>query len=500
MSAPLQAHLGIDVGAESGRVMAGLWDGRRMELAEEARFPNRSVELDGVLRWDPAGLWSGVRDGLARAGRSHGGRAVSVGADTWGLDYVLLSRSGELVGLPRCYRDASHPVAFDEVLRRIPRQELFARTGIQFMPINTLYQWVAHHARSPEAFAAADRFLMMPDWLHHLLCGSDRVEFTNATTTQFHDPLERTWCADVLGRLGLPTHLLPKVAAPGTRLGRLLPRVAEATGLAGVEVVAPPTHDTASAVVGIPTGATGRPGWAYISSGTWSLVGFESPVPHLGPEALALNVTNEGGVEGTWRVLKNVMGLWLLQRCRSDLAAGGTPTDYATLAARAAAAPPLRSLVDPDHPSFLNPPDMPAAIAAFCRRTGQPVPGDEAGLARCVLDSLALKYARVLRGLESLAGHRFEVVHLVGGGSRNGLLNQSTADALGCPVVAGPAEATALGNVLWQARGCGELGSLAEVRQAAIASVSVTRFEPSADRSAWLEAAGRMQDLMEVRA
>lgn len=500
MRARIQIHLGIDVGAESGRVMAGLWDGRRMELAEEWRFPNRTVEVGGVLRWDPAGLWSGAIEGLARAGRNHGAHVVSVGADTWGLDYVLLSRSGELLGLPRCYRDASHPVAFDEVLRRIPRQELFARTGIQFMPINTLYQWVAHHARSPEAFAAADRFLMMPDWLHHLLCGSDRVEFTNATTTQFHDPLGRTWCTDVLGRLGLPTHLLPEVAASGTRLGRLLPRVAEATGLAGVEVVAPPTHDTASAVVGIPTGSTGRPGWAYISSGTWSLVGFESTAPHLGPEALALNITNEGGVDGTWRVLKNVMGLWLLQRCRSDLARGGTPTDYATLVARSAAAPALRSLIDPDHRSFLNPPDMPAAIAAFCRRTGQPVPGDEAGLARCVLDSLALKYARVLRGLESLAGHRFEVVHLVGGGSRNDLLNQCTADALGCPVLAGPAEATALGNVLWQARGCGELASLAEVRQAAIASVSVSRFEPSADRSGWLEAAGRLEALMEARA
>ena len=495
-----QVHLGIDVGAESGRVMAGRWDGRRMEMAEEARFPNRWVEMGDVLRWDAAGLWSGVRDGLARAGRSHGARVVSVGADTWGLDYVLLSRSGELVGLPRCYRDPSHPAAFDEVLRRIPREELFAGTGIQFMPINTLYQWVAHHARSPEAFAAAERFLMMPDWLHHLLCGSACVEFTNATTTQFHDPVGRTWCTGLLGRLGLPTHLLPEVVPPGTRLGRLLPRVADGSGLSGAEVVAPPTHDTASAVVGIPTEATGRPGWAYISSGTWSLVGFESPVPHLGPEALALNVTNEGGVEGTWRVLKNVMGLWLLQRCRADLARGGTPTDYAVLAERAAAAPALRSLVDPDHRSFLNPPNMPEAIAAFCRRTGQPVPGDEATLARCVLDSLALKYARVLRGLETLAGHRFGVVHVVGGGSRNDLLNQSTADALGCPVVAGPAEATALGNVLWQARGCGELGSLAEVRQAAIASVSVTRFEPAADRSAWTEAAGRWESLVEAPA
>ena len=490
-----QVHLGIDVGAESGRVMAGLWDGRRMELSEEARFANRTIEMGGVLRWDPAGLWTGIRDGLVRAGRNHGDRVVSVGADTWGLDYVLLSGSGELVGLPRCYRDPSHPTAFDEVSRAIPRAELFARTGIQFMPINTLYQWFAHRSRSPETFAAARRFLLMPDWIHHLLCGSDCVEFTNATTTQFFDPVGRAWCADLLGRLALPTHLLPEVVPPGTRLGRLLPGLAEASGLSGAEVVAPATHDTGSAVVGIPTDSTGRPGWAYISSGTWSLVGFESSEPHLGPEALALNVTNEGGVEGTWRVLKNVMGLWILQRCRADLAGSGTPTDYATLAARAGEVPPLRSLIDPDHPSFLNPPDMPAAIADFCRRTSQPIPDGEAGLARCILDSLALKYAAVLRGLESLAGHRFEVVHIVGGGSRNTLLNQSTADALGCPVVAGPAEATALGNVLWQARGLGELGSLAEVREAARASVSVTRFEPSARREPWIEGAARLKAL-----
>ena len=490
-----QVHLGIDVGAESGRVLAGLWDGRRMALAEEARFANRTVEMGGVLRWDPAGLWSGIRDGLARAGRSHGDRVVSVGADTWGLDYVLLSGSGELLGLPRCYRDPSHPAAFEAVLQRIPRAELFDRTGIQFMPINTLYQWFAHQSRSPDTLGAARRFLLMPDWIHHLLCGAECVEFTNATTTQFFDPRGRSWCVDLLDRLGLPTGLLPEVVPPGTRLGRLLPRTASATGLTTAEVVAPGTHDTASAVVGIPTGSTGRPGWAYISSGTWSLVGFESATPRLGPEALALNITNEGGVEGTWRVLKNVMGLWILQRCRADLAGSGTPTDYATLAARAGEVPPLRSLIDPDHPSFLNPPDMPAAIAEFCRRTSQPVPEGEAALARCVLDSLALKYAAVLRGLESLAGHRFEVVHIVGGGSRNTLLNQSTADALGCPVLAGPAEATALGNVLWQARGLGELGSLAEVREAARASVSVERFEPAARRDAWIAAAARLEAL-----
>lgn len=491
-----QVYLGIDLGAESGRVMAGLWDGGRMDLAEVARFANGPVEVAGTLRWDPLRLWAEIRNGLALAASRFGDDVVAAGVDTWALDYVLMSRSGEMLGLPFCYRDPSHVAAFASAAARVPREEVFARSGVQFMPINTLYQWIAHHGRSPEVFAAAERFLMVPDWLNWCLCGSHAVEFTNATTTQFLDPRTRRWSTDLLGRFGLPTHLLPDLVDPGERLGLLRPELSAATGLGRVPVVTPATHDTGSAVVGVPSERTGHRDWAYISSGTWSLVGYESDVPELSDRALALNVTNEGGVAGTWRVLKNVMGLWLVQRCRAAFAARGGTTEYAALVAMAEGAEALRSLVDPDDPRFLNPADMPAAIAEACVETRQPVPETEAQFVRCALDSLALKYAWVLEQLEALAGTRFGAVHIVGGGARNALLNQATADASGRRVLAGPSEATALGNVLWQARALGELGSLSEARGVVRASSEVVEFTPRADRSGrWAEARARFAAL-----
>ncbi|KAB2659788.1 MAG: rhamnulokinase [Verrucomicrobia bacterium] len=496
-----QVYLGVDVGAESGRVMAGLWDGRRMDLAEVARFANGPVEIGGTLRWDPLRLWAEIRAGLAQASSRFGSAVVSVGVDTWALDYVLMSRSGEMLGLPFCYRDPSHRAAFHAASARVPRAEVFGRSGVQFMPINTLYQWIARHGRSPEVFAAAERFLMMPDWLNWCLCGSDTVEFTNATTTQFLDPVARRWSTELLERFGLPTHLLPGLVEPGTRLGPLRAEVAGSTGLGRVPVVAPATHDTGSAVVGVPSERTGHRDWAYISSGTWSLVGYEAAAPELSARALALNATNEGGVDGTWRVLKNVMGLWLVQRCRASFASHGGTSDYGALVAMAEGSPGLRSLVDPDDERFLNPPDMPSAIRDYCVETRQPVPATEAELVRCALDSLALKYASVLGQLEELAGTRFVVVHIVGGGARNGLLNQATADATGRPVLAGPTEATALGNLVWQARALGELDSLVGAREVVRSSSEVVRFEPRHDAAGrWAEARERFASLCGPRA
>ncbi len=490
-----QVYLGIDVGAESGRVMAGLWDGRRMDLAEVARFANGPIDIGGTLRWDPARLWGEIRAGLAAAAARFGGSVASIGVDTWALDYVLMSRSGEMLGLPFCYRDPSHVAAYHAAAARVPRGEVFARSGVQFMPINTLYQWIARHGRSPEVFEAAERFLMIPDWLNWCLCGSDTVEFTNATTTQFLDPRTRRWSTELLGRFGLPTHPLPGLVDPGTRLGPLRADVAEAAGLGRVPVVAPATHDTGSAVVGVPSERTGHRDWAYISSGTWSLVGYESSEPVLSERALAMNATNEGGVEGTWRVLKNVMGLWLVQRCRASFESRGGTDGYGALVAMAEGAPALRSLVDPDDGRFLNPPDMPTAIREFCVESRQPVPGTEAELVRCALDSLALKYAAVLEELESLSGTRFSVVHIVGGGARNALLNQSTADATGRVVLAGPTEATALGNLVWQARAMGEIDSLGAARAVVRASSDVVRFEPRPGAAArWAEARGRLYE------
>jgi rhamnulokinase len=476
--------------------MAGCWDGTRLALEELHRFPNAPVSLAGTLRWDAPRLWQEIQQGLGLAARRFGDRIESVGVDTWGLDYVLLSRSGELLGLPFCYRDARTRGRLAATLRQVPRADIFAATGAQFLEINTLYQWQAHFAASPEVFAAADTFLMIPDWLNWCLSGSRVAEFTNATTTQFCDPTRRTWSVELLRRLGLPTHCLPELVPPGTHVGELRGAVSELTGLGPIPVIAPATHDTGSAVAAVPTAHSGSTQWAYISSGTWSLVGIESPAPLLSPRALELNVTNEGGVDGTWRVLKNVMGLWLVQRCRHAFAQRGGTDDYARLTALAEAAAPLRSFVDPDDPRFLNPIDMPAEIQAFCRETNQPVPEDEGALIRCVLESLALKYAVVLQQLEELGGETIRVVHVVGGGSRNRLLNQLTADACQLPVLAGPVEATVVGNLLVLAKALGELGSLGQLREVVRRSEDLIPFKPQPDvAAAWAEARSRFAQL-----
>jgi rhamnulokinase len=474
-----RVFVGIDLGAESGRVVAGAFDGRRVRLEELHRFPNGPVEMAGSWRWDVLRLWSEVRHGLSAAVR-FGGAVASVGVDTWGVDYALLSQSAELLGQPFHYRDHRTDGVMDRAAHTVPRGEIFAATGVQFLPFNTLYQLLASQERTPELLAHADRLILMPDFLHWCLCGSTAVEFTNATTTQFFNPTTRTWASDLLNRFGLPTHVLGGVVAPGTSLGTLRPDVRAGTGLGAVAVVAPATHDTASAVVAVPTDHTGTANWAYISSGTWSLVGVELPAANLSPLALARNLTNEGGVDGTYRLLKNVMGLWLVQRCRAAFEAAGAEYDYDRLMAEAAAAEPLRSLIDPDQPRFLNPVDMPSEIAAACRETGQPVPETVGQFVRCCLDSLARKYRLVVGWLEEVTGGRVEVIHVVGGGSRNRLLNQLTADACRVPVVAGPGEATVLGNVLIQARSTGELRSLAEVRAVVRESSVVERFDPRA--------------------
>ncbi|HAM72337.1 MAG TPA: rhamnulokinase, partial [Verrucomicrobiales bacterium] len=474
-----QVYLGIDLGAESGRVMAGLWDGRKVRVEELHRFPNGGVWVGESLRWDLVRLWSEIQAGLTAGARRFGSSIVSVGVDTWGVDHVLLSRTGELLGLPFHYRDPRTRGVMARVLKQVSRAEIFEASGLQFMEINSLFQLVALREQHPELLEAAGTFLMMPDWIHWCLSGEKRAEFTNATTTQFFHPTHRTWSTSLLGRLGIPTSMLPPVVLPGTPLGPVLPGLASRLGLPStLSVVAPASHDTGSAVAAVPTGNTGGTNWAYISSGTWSLMGVEVGNAILTPRAQALNVTNEGGIEGTYRLLKNIMGLWLVQQCRRSFERSGRTVDYDGLVRAAEAAAPLRSIVDPDHPSFLNPEDMPGAIRAYCARTGQPVPQDAGELVRCALESLALKYRATLEGMEELVGGRIEVIHVVGGGSRNALLNQFTADACGRPVLAGPVEATVLGNVLVQARAAGEIGSLADLRGVVRESGPPVRFEP----------------------
>ena len=487
MKANEKVYLGIDLGAESGRVMAGLWNGKRIRLEEIHRFPNGPVRLGESLRWDVLRLWAEIQNGLTVAAKKYGKQVVSVGVDTWGVDYVLLSRNNEILGQPYHYRDPRTNGVMQKAFKRVSREEIFSQTGLQFMQINTLFQLLALKERDPELLEQADCLLLMPDFFHWCLCGSRVVEFTNGSTTQCLHPLKRDWARGLLKKVGLPAAIFPKVVAPGTNLGTLLPAVCKQTGLGNIRVVAPPTHDTAAAVAGVPTANTGKANWAYISSGTWSLMGVEVNNAVLTPRAFELNMTNEGGLDGTYRLLKNIMGLWLVQQCKRSFDAAGKKYDYARLAQMAAKATPLRSVVDVNDPLFLNPPDMPQAIQDYCFETKQPVPKTAGQLVRCAYESLALKYREVLRSLEELTGEAIETIHIVGGGSQSALLNQFAADACQRPVVVGPVEATVMGNLLTQARADGELSSLAEMREVVRRSSKVQHYEPLDRRGRNLE-------------
>ena len=489
-----QIYLGIDLGAASGRIVAGVWDGKVMALDELHRFPNGPVYLAGSMRWDVLRIWSEIQTGLAIAGKKYGQKIVSVGADTWGSDHVLLTKSGEIAGLPFHYRDDRTEGMMAKAFRKMSRDSIFARTGTQFQPFNTLFQLLALQAQSPELLAQVDCLLLMPDFIHWCLCGSRVAEFTNGTTTQCLNPLKRKWADDLLKKMGLPSAMFPKLVPPGTKLGTLRESVSRQLGLGKIKVIAPATHDTASAVVGVPTAHTGKTNWAYISSGTWSLMGVEVGQACLSPRVLELNLTNEGGFGGTYRLLKNIMGLWLVQECKRAFDSRGSKNDYDELGRAAAAAKPLRSLLNVNHPMFYNPPDMPLAIQNFCRETGQIIPKTKGELIRCAYESLALQYRQALGWLEELTGERIEVIHIVGGGSQNRLLNQFTADACRRPVLAGPVEATIMGNLLVQAWAAGEVGSLSEMREVIRRSSVITTFEPR-DSDSWEKAADRFVQL-----
>jgi len=406
----------------------------------------------------------------------------------------LLSKHGELLGQPYHYRDARTNGMMEKAFKQVPRSEIFAQTGLQFMQLNTLYQLLALKEAHPDVLEAADCLLMMPDFVHWALCGSRAGEFTIASTSQCLNPVTRNWASGLLKKFGLPVRIFPKVVMPGTKLGALRTSVASSAGLGKVQVIAPPSHDTASAVAGVPTSRTGVANWAYISSGTWSLMGVEMQNASLSVRTLELGLTNEGGIDGTYRLLKNIVGLWLVQQCKRAFEARSREYSYAELARQAARAPALRSLIDLDDPRFFNPPDMPKAIQDFCRETKQPVPKTAGELVRCAYESLALEYREVLGNLEEITGNRIEVIHIVGGGSQIKMLNQFTASACERPVIAGPVEATAMGNLLAQVRASGELGSLAEMREVVRHSTQPVRYEPAAV-AAWRAAAQRLASL-----
>lgn len=479
MSARVRSYAAVDLGASSGRVMIGRVDPDSLELREAHRFPNRPVRVPEGLRWDVLALYAGVLDGLRAAGP-----VDSVGIDSWAVDYGLLDADGALLGNPVHYRDARTEGVAEKVWAALPAAELYTATGLQYAPFNTLYQLTA--AAGTAQLAQARRLLLIPDLLSYWLTGEQGTELTNASTTQLIDPRTRDWAHGVADRLGIDLGLFAPLRRPGDAAGFLTPGALEATGLSGpVPVTAVGSHDTASAVAAVP--ATG-PGFAYISTGTWSLAGLELTAPVLTEESRAANFTNELGLDGTVRYLRNIMGLWLLQECVREW---GGP-DLGALLLDAAKVPALRSVVDAEDAAFLAPGRMPERIARACRASGQPVPATPAEITRCILDSLALAHREAVADAERLADRPVDVVHMVGGGTRNALLCQLTADACGLPVVAGPTEASALGNVLAQARADSLVGDLAGMRRLLVRTQPLTRYEPRGDTVRWRAARARL--------
>jgi rhamnulokinase len=474
----------VDLGAASGRVMRAEVGPDAVRLTEVGRFANEPVRIGDTLHWDVLGLHRGVLAGLRAAGP-----VDSIGIDSWAVDYGLLDADGRLLGNPVHYRDGRTDGVMDKVLADVPAAELYAVTGLQFLPFNTVFQLVA--ARGTGQLRAARTLLLIPDLLTYWLTGEVGAERTNASTTQLLDVTTGAWATDLMARLAIPRSLFPPLREPGSTVGPLRPDVSAQLGLdSPVAVTAVGSHDTASAVVGVP--ATGKR-FAYISCGTWSLVGVELDRPVLTAESRAANFTNEVGVDGTIRYLRNVMGLWLLQECLRSWRDEGVPTDLEALLTAAAARPPFAAVVDANDPTFLPPGDMPARIAAACVRTGQRPPADPAGTVRCIVDSLALAHRRAVADAQRLSGRDVEVVHVVGGGAHNALLCQLTADACGLPVEAGPQEATALGNVLVQARALGSVGAdLAAMRALVRATHRIRRYEPNGEPAAWAAAAARL--------
>jgi len=518
-------HLALDLGAESGRLMMGTLADGHLALDEVHRFANTPVRRGDSLHWNIAKLFEELKAGLKKAAALKLPMA-SISADSWGVDYVLLDEAGGLIEPTFHYRDPRTARGVENAARRVSRETIFDETGIQFMPLNTLFQLAAE---SPERLAHAARLLTIGDAFNFWLCGVARIDQSNASTTQLYNPRAQQWSKKLIGALGLPERLFPPIVPCGTKLGSLKPDLARETGLPEIAVIASCSHDTGAAIAAVPacphtrTGVTpvpatlktdeGRgdaspllaprafgsdetpdPAWAYLSSGTWSLMGVELDEPLINDACRKMNFTNEIGFGGSVRLLKNISGLWLVQECRRAWANAGQDFDYAKLTRLAEEAPPFVSIINPTEDRFLAPPEMPAAIASFCHETGQPAPATPGATIRCALESLALLYRRTLRQIEDLLGRKIEQLHIVGGGSRNALLNQFAANAVQIPVVAGPAEATAAGNVLVQALALGRLGSLAAARESVRASMDTITVSPR-DAAEWNRQHQRFENL-----
>ncbi len=484
-----KTYLALDIGAESGRAILGRLRSGVLSIEEVHRFSNDPVEYGGALHWDVARLWFEIRRALFVVQDLP---LDGIAVDTWGVDYALLGEGGRLLENPYHYRDRRTDGVMEQVFRLVPQDEIYQTTGIQFMPINTLYQLFSARLNTPRLLQTAERLITIPDLFHYWLSGNAVCEFTNATTTQMVDPRTRSWAGGLLERLGISPALPAPIVEPGAILGTVLPSVGPK--LSGTPVIAPASHDTGSAVAAI----SARGNTAFLSSGTWSLVGIELDRPLVTAEAQRMNFTNEGGVCGTTRLLKNVMGLWMLQGCRKSLAERGVNHEYRDLVRIAVEEPAFQHLVDPDDARFLRPACMLTAIDSFCEDTDQPTPKSAGAYVRTVLESLALKYRRVIRNLESLTGVRIEQIRKVGGGAKNELLNRFVADASGKRVLAGPVEATALGNIAMQMLATGAASSLEESRRLIDRSFETLCFEPC-DTAKWDERVDVFEQYCEMK-
>jgi rhamnulokinase len=483
-------YLAFDLGAESGRAILARVRSGTIAVEEVHRFRNEPVEHAGGLHWDVPRLWLEICKALSLVKET---ALAGIGVDAWGVDYALLGENGELIENPYHYRDRRTEGVMEAVFQRVAKEEIYSRTGIQFMPINTLYQLFAAARNSPGVLRAAKKLVTIPDLFHFWLSGQAVSEFTNATTTQMVNPVERSWCRDLMDALELPSHLPAPIVEPGTVLGNLRPDIRPTGFVSETPVIAPASHDTGSAVAAI----SARDGIAFLSSGTWSLVGTELDSPRITRDAMVLNFTNEGGVCGTTRLLKNVMGLWMVQGCRRSWAASGKTYEYAELMELAAQEPAFVQVLDPDDESFLRPADMLSAINQFCQSTQQPIPRTPGAYVRVVLEGLAFRYRAVINDLERLTGIPIRGIRVIGGGARNRLLNQFTADSTGRRVVVGPTEATAIGNIAVQLLATGAVSSLAEVRAMIDRSFPTEEFEPR-ETDKWEEQTDRFRHYCEM--
>jgi len=487
-----RSFLAVDLGAESGRTIVGSLDDGRISLTETHRFANGPIRLPDGLHWDVLRLWSEIKAGIEISSAKFEKKIDGIGLDTWGVDFALLDQHGALLSNPFHYRDERTDGMLEEAFQRMPRADIFANTGIQFIQINTLYQLLAMAVNRSPLFDVAKTFVTIPDLFNYWLCGEITNEFTNATTTQCLDPRRRAWATPVMDAMKIPSHLFGSITESGTPIGTLLPHIAEETGAGAIQVVVPACHDTGSAVVAVPAQ---NQDFAWISSGTWSIMGAEVREPRVDEKALRYNLTNEGGVFGTWRLSKNITGLWLAQECRREWRRLGEELSYDEMTRLAAESEAFLSVIDPDFDGFLHPGGMPARIQKYCAETNQRVPQTKGQILRVALESIALKYRWVVERLDEITGSRLDPIHIIGGGTKNRLLNQFTADATGRVVVTGPVEATAIGNILMQAIGMKQIGSLAEARDIVRASFEPEIYEPNR-QAEWDEAYFRLEKVM----